>query len=39
MRAAHIRWGPWGYLHAPRKESDIADLQIESLHDLTSLLK
>jgi FMN phosphatase YigB (HAD superfamily) len=39
MRTAHIRRGPWGYLHARREESDIADVQIDSLHELASLLK
>lgn len=39
MRTAHIRRGPWGYLHALRAESAIADLRIDSLHELDALLR
>jgi FMN phosphatase YigB (HAD superfamily) len=38
MRTAHIRRGPWGYLHARREEAAVADLQINSLHELVTLL-
>lgn len=34
MRTAHIRRGPWGFLHARHPEIAVADLQIDSLHDL-----
>jgi FMN phosphatase YigB (HAD superfamily) len=36
MRTAHIRRGPWGYLHAARPERAVADMQIDSLADLTA---
>lgn len=39
MRTAHIRRGPWGYLHALRAQSAIADLHIDSLHDLVTVLR
>ena len=37
MRTAFIRRGPWGYVHAQRKEVGLADLQIESLAELTEV--
>ncbi len=36
MRTAFIRRGPWGYLHAQRPDVALADLQIESLIELTT---
>lgn len=38
MRTALIRRGPWGHLHARRPESDLADLRLESLDDLSRLI-
>ncbi len=38
MRTAHLRRGPWGYLHAQRPERSIADIAIDSLADLTAAL-
>ncbi|WP_258058819.1 HAD family hydrolase [Arthrobacter sp. B1805] len=35
MRTAFIRRGPWGHLHAQRPEVGLADLQIESLTELS----
>jgi FMN phosphatase YigB (HAD superfamily) len=36
MRTAHLRRGPWGYLHARRPERSVADLQVDSLAELTT---
>lgn len=38
LRTALIRRGPWGYLHSRRPESKVADLQLDSLVDLTTAL-
>lgn len=38
MRTALIRRGPWGYLHAQRPESALADVQLESLSELSTIL-
>ncbi|WP_308159298.1 HAD family hydrolase [Curtobacterium sp. ISL-83] len=38
MRTAFIRRGPWGYLHAERPEVGLADLQLDTLMDLTEAL-
>lgn len=38
LRTALIRRGPWGHLHARRQEAKLADLQLDSLSDLTALL-
>ncbi|MHA3022333.1 HAD family hydrolase [Mycobacterium sp. BMJ-28] len=36
LRTALIRRGPWGYLHSQRPPSNVADLQLDSLYELTS---
>jgi HAD superfamily hydrolase (TIGR01509 family) len=36
MRTAHVRRGPWGYLHAQRPEAELADTCIDSLAELTA---
>jgi hypothetical protein len=36
MRTAHLRRGPWGYLHARRSERSVADLQVDSLAELAT---
>ncbi|ORV12570.1 haloacid dehalogenase [Mycolicibacterium canariasense] len=38
MKTAHIRRGPWGFLHAQDPEADSADVQIQSLHELAAIL-
>lgn len=38
MRTAFIRRGPWGYLHALKDEATLADLRVDSLHELAALL-
>ncbi|MEV0674649.1 HAD family hydrolase [Mycobacterium sp. NPDC050441] len=38
MRTAFVRRGPWGYLHALKDEAGLADLRVDSLHELTMLL-
>ncbi|MDV3126551.1 HAD family hydrolase [Mycobacterium sp. 21AC1] len=38
LRTALIRRGPWGYLHARRAEAELADLQLNSLAQLTLVL-
>jgi FMN phosphatase YigB (HAD superfamily) len=38
MRTAHVRRGPWGYLHAGRPESAVADVQVDSLRELVAVL-
>jgi FMN phosphatase YigB (HAD superfamily) len=38
MRTVHIRRGPWGYIHAQQQQSALADLRVDSLHELTRLL-
>ncbi|WP_433226917.1 HAD family hydrolase [Microtetraspora malaysiensis] len=38
MRAALLRRGPWGYLHAERPEASQADLVVDSLADLAARL-
>lgn len=38
MKTAHIRRGPWGFLHAQRPEVASADVQIHSLHALAAEL-
>lgn len=36
MKTAHIRRGPWGFLHAQHPEAASADVQIHSLHELAA---
>lgn len=38
LRTALIRRGPWGYIHARRPEAEVADLQLNSLAQLTTAL-
>ncbi|MDZ7886632.1 MAG: HAD-IA family hydrolase [Mycobacterium sp.] len=38
LRTALVRRGPWGYLHANRPESKVADLQLDSLNELTAAI-
>ena len=38
MKTAHIRRGPWGYLHARRPDVVAADLRINSLDELSVAL-
>lgn len=38
MSTAFIRRGPWGYIHAQRPESELADLHIDSLAELTAAM-
>ncbi|KWX25365.1 haloacid dehalogenase [Mycolicibacterium wolinskyi] len=38
MRTAHIRRGPWGFMHAKRPEVALADLRVDSLSELAALL-
>lgn len=38
MRTAFIGRGPWGYLHAMKPEVALADLRLDSLHELASAL-
>lgn len=38
MRTAFIRRGPWGYVHSQRREVALADIRIQSLAELTTLL-
>lgn len=38
LRTALVRRGPWGYLHAHRPQSDVADLRLDSLYELTAAL-
>ena len=38
MKTAHIRRGPWGFLHAQHSEVASADVQIHSLHELAANL-
>ncbi|WP_304114849.1 HAD family hydrolase [Mycolicibacterium bacteremicum] len=38
LRTALIRRGPWGYLHARRRQSEVADLQLASLNELTAAI-
>ena len=38
LRTALIRRGPWGYIHARRPEAELADLQLNSLAELTLVL-
>lgn len=38
MRTVFIRRGPWGYLHALKDEAALADLRVDSLHELAILL-
>jgi len=38
LRTALIRRGPWGYIHAGRAEAELADLQLDSLAQLTFIL-
>ena len=37
MRTAHLRRGPWGYLHARRPERSVADIRVDSLAELATL--
>ncbi|WP_135451753.1 HAD family hydrolase [Mycobacterium sp. DL99] len=39
MRTVFVRRGPWGYLHALKDEASLADLRVDSLQELTALLK
>lgn len=38
MRTVFVRRGPWGYLHALKDEAALADLRVDSLQELTTLL-
>ena len=38
MRAVHVRRGPWGYIHARHQQSALADLRVDSLSELASVL-
>ncbi len=38
MRTAFLRRGPWGFIHAERAESHLADVRLDSLDELTTLL-
>ena len=38
MRTVFVRRGPWGYLHALKDEVSLADLRVDSLHELTAVL-
>lgn len=38
MRTALILRRPWGYLHAKRRQSKVADLQLDSLSELTTAI-
>lgn len=38
LRTAHLRRGPWGYIHARRPDAAIADMRIDSLSELTDAL-
>lgn len=38
MRTVFVRRGPWGYLHALKDEVALADLRVDSLHELTAVL-
>ncbi|QRY48571.1 HAD family hydrolase [Mycolicibacterium boenickei] len=37
MRTVFVRRGPWGYLHALKDEASLADLCVDSLHELSAL--
>jgi FMN phosphatase YigB (HAD superfamily) len=39
MRTAHLRRGTWGYLHARQPERAVADVQVDSLSELTIALR
>lgn len=38
MRTAFIRRGPWGHLHARRREVELADVVVNSLDELSRML-
>lgn len=38
MRTAHIRRGPWGFIHAQHPQAVLADLRVKSLSELASVL-
>lgn len=38
LRTALLRRGPWGHLHAQHVQSKVADLQLDSLDELTAVL-
>ncbi|THG35712.1 HAD family hydrolase [Glaciibacter flavus] len=38
MRTALIRRGPWGHIHARRPEAELADLRVDSLTELASVV-
>lgn len=38
LRTALVRRGPWGYLHANRPQSKLADLQLDSLNTLRAAI-
>lgn len=37
MHTAFIRRGPWGHIHALKEEAVLADLRVNSLHELATL--
>jgi FMN phosphatase YigB (HAD superfamily) len=39
MRTAFIRRGPWGYLHSLRGEAALADLRLDSLSALCTVMR
>ncbi|SKA96352.1 haloacid dehalogenase superfamily, subfamily IA, variant 3 with third motif having DD or ED/haloacid dehalogenase superfamily, subfamily IA, variant 1 with third motif having Dx(3-4)D or Dx(3-4)E [Agreia bicolorata] len=38
MRTAFLRRGPWGYIHAQREETKLADVRLDSLTQLAAAL-
>lgn len=38
MRTAFVRRGPWGHIHALKDEAALADLRVDSLQELATLL-
>ena len=38
MRTALVRRGPWGYVHARRPDAALADVRVDSLRELVSLV-
>lgn len=38
MRTAHLRRGPWGFVHARRQEAELADLRVENLREIVDVM-
>jgi FMN phosphatase YigB (HAD superfamily) len=36
LKTAHIRRGPWGFLHARHPEAAVTDVQVHSLHEFAA---